>query len=256
MTSLYVFLLLMTLGSIGALFSSGALIQYYAVQQGAEDFQAITTKVYLEVFIKFLSKLLIACTVGAAVNQWTNLNLAPHITSLIEGYHDWPNIWHHVRSSLIFGMHTGFIMSLFYIFVYPYIIPAAMVSILTQLRQCQKMLPRLFFEGVLTEIIIRWGLLSAIYGVIDIAFGKLWWVQFVAVLSTAMLHASSILPNLYSLYRNASPMDLFTVWIVQSVIGCVFGWIFIWHGLLSVMLAHISYEVACLLVERYRPRGD
>ncbi|MAZ44450.1 MAG: hypothetical protein CMF48_04675 [Legionellales bacterium] len=256
MTSIYLFVLLMGLGTIAILASCGALIRFYAAQQGNDPSLNIGTPLYAHVFLQLFAKLLVATAIGVIVNQWTDINLAPVLTMIIENSIYWPDLWSHLRPSMVIGLHAGFIMSLFFIFVYPILIPERVVSILTQLRQCQGVVPRLLFEGILTEVVIRWGVLSFVYGLFDVFFGKVWWVQFVAVFFSAIFYAASRLPNLYSLYRSVTGADLFVVWLVGSGVGCVFGWIFVDHGILAVMLAHICYEVATILVDKYRPKWD
>ena len=256
MTGLHIFIILMGLGSISAVLGSAKLLKYYALQHNDIPGDAASFGVQASVVTQYLAILLIACSAGTLANQSLSLELAPVLTEVIVNDVHPHDVWLAIKPAIVTGVHAGIGFSLFFIFVYPYLIPQGLTNILTQTRSCQGILPRLLFEGVFTEIIIRWGLVASIYGLLDLIFGPITFIQLISVGLAAFLHASSKLPNLYALYRKACSRDLIIVGVVNFALGCMFGWLFIQHGIISVMLAHMCYEVISILVDGYQPDWD
>jgi hypothetical protein len=113
------------------------------------------------------------------------------------------------------------------------------------------LLTRLLYGGILEEVLVRWGLMSAIAALLlrrrlAAPAIKPAAVMPVAIALAAMAFALGHLPLLVA-SGSATPVLVAAVIAGNSAAGLVFGWLFWRHGLESAMLAHAGAHAIAYL---------
>ena len=107
---------------------------------------------------------------------------------------------------------------------------------------------RIFYGGIIEEILLRWGILSVLVLIGIKLFKKhselIWWI---AIIISSLIFGIVHLP-LYLTTTSPTPFTIFLMISANSYAGIFFGYIFKRFGLISAMIAHILFHIIWFLI--------
>jgi hypothetical protein len=130
------------------------------------------------------------------------------------------------------------------------------ISILNEFRGNAGIFTRIFYGGIIEEILIRFGLMSGIAWLLSKAFGymnsNVFWV---AIILSAIIFAAGHLPIYTHLVTSPTINYIATILFLNFYAGIFFGWIFWKYGIYAAMLAHslfhiiwYGFEIVCNII--------
>lgn len=112
-------------------------------------------------------------------------------------------------------------------------------------------LAALWYGGITEEVLLRWGLMSAIAGLFAWIFARnstpANWIFWSAILIAALLFGLGHLPATAQLY-GLSPFIIVRAIVLNGVFGIAAGWLYWRHSLEAAMIAHASVHVVLTLI--------
>ncbi len=111
------------------------------------------------------------------------------------------------------------------------------------------LITRIFYGGIIEEILLRWGILSALV-LLGVTFFKrnvqmVWWM---AIITSSLLFGLGHLPIYLATAVNPNIITMLLIVAANSYAGIFLGWIFKKFGLISAMIAHILFHVTWFLI--------
>lgn len=185
-------------------------------------------------------------TLAVAIGCWTAPRLglnAPLLAAWIEGRSVGTQISSILMPGFLFGVLGGILATGISLLAQPYL-PTALTDP-NSAANTQPILVRFLYGGILEEILLRWGLMSAIaWGLwrllqsgVGVPSSTVMWL---AILSAALLFGLGHLPVAFSLA--AAPTSFLLIYIVglNAFLALLFGWLYWQKGLEAAMVAHMA----------------
>ena len=107
---------------------------------------------------------------------------------------------------------------------------------------------RIFYGGIVEEILARWGVLTFIAWIFSFIFRKkisiaIW----IAIILTGLLFGLGQLPSLLMGGESLAISNVFVVMGFSLYSAIVFGWLFWKRGLVAAMVAHILFQILWMI---------
>jgi membrane protease YdiL (CAAX protease family) len=200
-------------------------------------------------------------SLSVAVGCWAAPRLglqAPLIAAWAEGRTVGAQIGAILMSSLLMGVLGGILATSISLLAQPYL-PAALTDP-NSAANSQPLLVRFLYGGILEEILLRWGLMSAIawglwrllQGGVGLPSSTVMWI---AILGAALLFGFGHLPMAFSLAGSPTPFLLIYIVGLNALLALLFGWLYWQKGLEAAMLAHMAVHVVFVSANLLLLRG-
>lgn len=158
------------------------------------------------------------------------------------------NLWQILRIELFYASVFGIIGAIVFIYFY-YIffrlrVNKESVAIMENLRLKRYLFGRVIYDGMIAEIIMRWGLLSTIIWAFNICLGKI--DNYIVFISIITLGIMSGLKRLLLYFKEGCELTkpfIAIVYFSNLMTTLIFGILFWWRGLVSAMIAHMFFNL-------------
>ena len=124
-------------------------------------------------------------------------------------------------------------------------------TLVTQLNDfsISSLVTRIFYGGIIEEILLRWGMLSALV-LLGLTLFKghvhiVWWT---AIIISALLFGFGHVPFYLATVTKPTIAMILLIIGANSYAGIFLGWVFKRFGLISAMIAHMLFHVTWFLV--------
>ena len=103
---------------------------------------------------------------------------------------------------------------------------------------------RIFYGGIVEEILTRWGMLTLFIWLFKLIFNTINSLTiWASILISGILFALGHLPSYLGAGCKKTPMFLSLMITLNLLASLIFGWLFWQHGLLAAMLAHSIFHI-------------
>lgn len=193
--------------------------------------------------IQTLALVAIAAAFGIVVSYKTNLH-APFLEALASDQRLWDALQPQIIPSFIVGVGGAIIFLLSYYFVIRPRLDKKTRQCMENLRMSVGILGRIFYGGIVEEVLCRWGLMAFFVWIGILLFGSpssliIW----IAIIISGLLFGLAHLPGYLSFGCEK------TATFITSVIGLnlwasiMFGWLFWHYGLCAAIIAHALFHI-------------
>jgi membrane protease YdiL (CAAX protease family) len=111
-------------------------------------------------------------------------------------------------------------------------------------------LASLWYGGITEEVLLRWGIMSGIAGLLAWLFARnstpANWIYWSAILIAALLFGLGHLPATAQLF-GLTPFVIVRAIVLNGIFGVVAGWLF-WRRLEAAMIAHMTFHLIVTLL--------
>lgn len=159
-----------------------------------------------------------------------------------------------VLTTLVAGAISGIAFFVLDYVVFSAIMPQVADIYRATVPSVMEVLAKLFYGGVIEELLMRWFVMSLIALVLWKLFARKHdkssipaWVFVTANALAALLFALGHLPATLVLFGKLDFMILLRCLLLNGSFGLVFGWLYKKHGIQYAMLAHALTHVFCLI---------
>lgn len=150
-----------------------------------------------------------------------------------------PSLWYTIPAALVFTA-----------VIYMLLFPLLDADLITQLNDFSfpALMTRIFYGGVVEEIILRWGVLS-FFVFIGLKMSSqqetVWWA---AITVAAFIFGGGHLPYYLAISKDPTLLQMLLIIKANVFAGMFFGWIFKRFGLIAAMVAHIFFHLSWFAV--------
>lgn len=185
----------------------------------------------------------IAAAFGIAVSYKTNLH-APFLEALASNQRLWSALQPQIIPSLIVGVGGAIIFLLAYYFVFRPRLDKKTVQCMENLRMSVGILGRVFYGGIVEEVLCRWGLMSFFVWIGTLLFGYpssliIW----IAIIISGLLFGLAHLPGYLSFGCKKTSAFITSVMGLNLWASIIFGWLFWQYGLCAAIIAHALFHI-------------
>jgi membrane protease YdiL (CAAX protease family) len=196
----------------------------------------------------------IAAAFGIAVNYETNLH-APFLEALANNQRLWSALKPQIIASLVVGIGGGIIFLLGYYFIFRSRLDKQTIRCMENLRMSVGIWGRVFYGGIVEEVICRWGLMAFFVWVGILLFGEakslIYWTS---ILIAGLLFGVAHLPGYLSSGCKKSSNFITLVIGLNLWASIIFGWLFWHYGLCAAIIAHALFHIIWYLFDLYFQR--
>jgi len=158
------------------------------------------------------------------------------------------NLWESLKIELFYACFFGVIGAVIFIYFY-YIffrlkVNKESIAIMEDLRMKRYLSGRIIYDGMIAEIIMRWGLLSSIIWGVNIYLGRI--DIYIVLISIMILAIIAGLKDLLVYFKEGCKLTKALIGVVSFyniVVSLIFGILFWWRGLMAVMIAHMFFNL-------------
>lgn len=158
------------------------------------------------------------------------------------------DLWQTLRFYLLLAILFGFIGAVLFIYIYYIFLRLKInknnIAIIEDLRMKRYLTGRIIYDGMIHEIILRWGVLSSIIWGINTYFNE---INIYLVLVSLFLLGSIVglfkLLVYFSLGAEVNRSFVALVFISEIILSLFFGFIFWFYGLATVILSHMIFSL-------------
>ncbi|OCL25503.1 hypothetical protein U472_14265 [Orenia metallireducens] len=158
------------------------------------------------------------------------------------------NLWQVLKIELFYASLFGIIGAIVFIYFY-YIflrlkVNKESIATMEDLRMKRYLSGRIIYDGMIAEIIMRWGLLSLIIWLFNIYLGSI--NNYIRLIAIAILGVMSGLVRLLIYFRKGCEITKAFIGLVffsNIIASLIFGVLFWWRGLMAAMIAHMFFNL-------------
>lgn len=250
MSTIYLFVLLILLTLPGILLGVRPALRYAYSRRYPTQNSSPPTLLVLGLSLQLFLWSLVAITLGILINNHLGLDATPLLSALIhhKPTHGLAGILEH---GLMLGIHAALLYTFLYYALLRHFLGDGVREAIEQRELVMGFIARLCYNGIVIEILFRWGLVSLLLFLFYVFSGTLYAQEIgSAILLAAVLFSASQLPALYVRAQRPSRRDLALISLIHTALGCLFGWLFVYYGLEAAIAAHIVFEAVCYPVDR------
>lgn len=201
-----------------------------------------------------LTLVIIATLFGTAVNHKINLQ-APFLEGLASGQIIWDNLRYQIFPALSVGIGGALIFLIAYYFIFMPFLDKKTIRCMRDLRMSVGIWGRVFYGGIVEEVLCRWGLMAFFVWIGALLLGSptdlvLWAAIFISGLFFGLAHLPGYL--LFGCKKTTS--FIATVIILNLWASIIFGWLFWHYGLCSAIIAHVLFHIIWYPFDLYSQR--
>lgn len=193
--------------------------------------------------IQTLVLVAIAAAFGIAVSYKTNLH-APFLEALASNQRIWSALQPQIIPSFIIGIGGSIIFLLAYYFIFRPLLDKKTVLCMENLRKSVGIWGRIFYGGIVEEVLCRWGLMAFFVWIGTLLFATpssliIW----IAIIISGLLFGLAHLPGYLSFGCKKSSTFITTVIGLNLWASIIFGWLFWHYGLSAAIIAHALFHI-------------
>lgn len=198
----------------------------------------------------------VSAAVGTVLNPRTELD-APYLEALASGGSLPGKAGEDLLSTVaISAVAAGPFLLLYYGLLRPSM-EKETVRITEGLRMNLGLPVRIFYGGIVEEILFRWGLMTTLLWVSGRLFGgdgpALVWA---AIILSSLLFGFGHFPAVRAAGVNMTPMLMTSTVVLNLYGGVLFGWLYWQYGLLAAMIGHLLLHLLWYPFERRAHKRD
>ncbi|MGC5326841.1 CPBP family intramembrane glutamic endopeptidase [Brevibacillus sp. SYSU BS000544] len=148
----------------------------------------------------------------------------------------------------------GFVCALIHLlYYYGYIVKHTEKDTIKRIDTVRKelgIMPRIFYGGVVEEVIFRWGVVSILVWATSFLIGRIDLTYWIAILISSLLFALFHLPGAYQIVDKLTPVLRTYVIFANMFVGICCGWLFWKYGLLAAISCHMLFHFIWYLYEK------
>lgn len=193
--------------------------------------------------IQTLVLVAIAAAFGIAVSYKTNLH-APFLEALASNQRLGGALQPQIIPSFIVGLGGAIIFLLAYYFVFRPRLDKKTVQCMENLRKSVGFWGRIFYGGIVEEVLCRWGLMAFFVWIGALLFGSpssliIW----IAIIISGLLFGLAHLPGYLSFGCEKTSAFITSVIGLNLWASIIFGWLFWQYGLCAAIIAHALFHI-------------
>lgn len=193
--------------------------------------------------IQTLVLVAIAAAFGIAVRYKTNLH-APFLEALANNQRLWSALQPQIIPSFIVGAGGAIIFLLAYYFIFRPRLDKKTVYCMESLRKSVGIWGRIFYGGIVEEVLCRWGLMAFFVWIGTLLFGApSSLITWIAIIFSGLLFGLAHLPGYLSFGCEKTSIFISSVIGLNLWASIIFGWLFWHYGLCAAILAHALFHI-------------
>ena len=238
-------LLLLGIGCLCLLVAVPQMIQGIEKTLNKAEMPVPPKKILLTgIAIQNIFMLIVAVAIGTLLASTAGLD-APVLRAVLTGDPVWSSLKPQLLSGLIAGLASTMVFMLAYYMYFIRHLDFQTWWALDNRRLNLKLSGRLLYNGVIEEIIARWGLMSLFVWLGSLLTGKTsMTVVWLATLASGAGLALLYLPDYYAAGSLKSWAFFACIGFMYLWTAVVFGWLFWCYGLGAAIFAHIIFQLA------------
>ncbi|QOR66600.1 CPBP family intramembrane metalloprotease [Cytobacillus suaedae] len=184
--------------------------------------------------------------------------LDPFMLSLLEGHFDKNEFYSIIFLSVSLGILVSSVNMFYYYFVLRKQVGNVVYSKINQLYNNVGILTRVFFGGVVEEIIFRWVGMSFLLWLGSLVVGDInTYILWGAILIMSFLFALAHLPGATEVLggKISKPVQIYAIGM-NVIVGIACGWAFWEAGILASIIIHMLFHLLWYPVQRYISNKD
>lgn len=247
------FFILVVVSIPGAVFAAraGMVMIENPIASGGTD-QKLPPKNVLQVLATVQSLVLtaIAAAIGTALADRVGL-AAPVFQAASAGNPVWPEIHAQLAPALLMGSVGALVFLVAYYGYFRPRLDKETVHATEDLRGALGLWGRIFYGGIVEEILARWGLMTLFLWILSLIVESLTpLVYWISILLSGLLFALGHIPGSLAAGAKKTPMFYAATLFLNGWASLIFGWLFWQHGLMAAMLAHALLHLLWHLLEK------
>ena len=169
---------------------------------------------------------------------------APFFQAFITGESAWGALRPQLLSTLYLGIGGALIFVAAYYLIFRPRLDTETVSAMERLRLEAGILTRIFYGGIVEEVLMRWGLMSFLVWLGTLVAGTATpAVVWAAIVISGLLFGIGHFPAYLAASCNKTPAFFTTMIALNLGAALIFGWLFWQYGLAAAMLAHMLFHL-------------
>ncbi|HVE43525.1 MAG TPA: CPBP family intramembrane glutamic endopeptidase [Gammaproteobacteria bacterium] len=185
----------------------------------------------------------IAAAFGVAVSNKTNLH-APFLEALSNGQDAWSALQPQILPSFLVGVGGAVVFLIAYYFVFRPWLDKETIQCMENLRASTGILGRVFYGGIVEEVLCRWGLMMFFVWIGTLLLGEPTpFILWTAILVSGLLFGLGHLPAYLSFGCKKTSSTMTTIITLNLWASIIFGWLFWRYGLCSAIIAHALFHI-------------
>ncbi len=193
--------------------------------------------------IQSLILISIAAAFGTAVSNKTNLH-APFLEALVSGKNFWDALQPQILPSLIVGTGGAIIFLIAYYGICRPRLDKKTIRCMEDLRMASGIWGRVFYGGVVEEVLCRWGLMMFFVWIGALLLGGPYpFILWAAILISGLLFGLGHLPAYLSFGCEKTPSFIISMLGLNLWASIIFGWLFWHYGLCAAIIAHALFHI-------------
>jgi membrane protease YdiL (CAAX protease family) len=218
---------------------------YKFIKQGLPTAKKLPSeKIFIMIStIQTLILISISAAFGTSVSNKTNLH-APFFESLVSGQNAWNALQPQILPSLIVGTVGAVIFLIIYYGVCRPRLDKNTVQCMENLRMSSGILSRVFYGGVVEEVLSRWGLMMFFVWIGTLLLGaQPPFILWAAIVISGLLFGLGHLPAYLSFGCAKTPNFIISMLSLNLWASIIFGWLFWHYGLCAAIIAHAVFHI-------------
>lgn len=196
----------------------------------------------------------ISAAFGTAVNYKNNLH-APFLEAL--SHHQ--NVWTALQPQLLPAFALGINGAMLFLFAYYFIFRPRLddqtLQCMEKLRMSVGIWGRIFYGGVVEEVLCRWGLMGFFVWIGVLLLGEpkpiIFWA---AIFVSGLLFGAGHMPGYLSFGCKKTTSFVVLLLVLNLWASIIFGWLFWQYGLCAAIIAHALFHIVWYPFDRYFSR--
>lgn len=193
--------------------------------------------------IQTLVLIAIAAAFGIDVSNKTNLH-APFFEAIANHQNAWPALRFQILPAIIMGsIGTVVFLCVYYLLVRPRL-DKFTVRCIDNLRISVGFWGRVFYGGIIEEVLCRWGLMNLVVWLEMLVFeNKNSLTMWSAIFISGIIFGIGHLPAYLSVGCKKTPLFIFSILGLNLWPAIIFGWLFWHYGLCAAIIAHALFHI-------------
>lgn len=115
-------------------------------------------------------------------------------------------------------------------------------------------LTRMFYGGILEEIVFRFGFMSFFAWLFHLWFSNILWSIWLANILAAVLFTLAHLPSVYQLKVTNTKLIFLYMNSANGILGLICGWLYWTEGLAAAIICHMTFHIVWYIAEKIEPK--
>ncbi len=213
------------------------------IEKNSGDKRPNKTVLFLLSSVQSFLLVLISSAIGTKLSPIIGFE-APFFQSIISGEQLWSNFYHQLMGAFFYGLFGSVIFLSIYYFYYRPRLGRETVLNMENLRNNIGLMGRIFYGGIVEEVLTRWGLLTLFIWLFKLIFSTVNTITiWISIIVSGIIFALGHLPSYLGAGCKKTPLFIFLMLSLNLMASLVFGWLFWQYGLLSAMMAHALFHI-------------